>query len=674
MITWLLLAAAATTASVQVQATTLVVTQDGQWSAKDQVRIQYKGSNYRADRASYLPATGEITLSGRVRSTGGAVEIECQRLLVGSGRVEADDARVLLRSPAGELLAELRAKKVVRLGADANFDRVDFSLCTCPDRPWSIGARRVEVAGKAERVSFSVPVFRIREVPVLALPWWSMPLKRRATGILPPILGYDARDGVRARLPIFWAPARWWDLSIEPGFIDGRGPWSLMSLRMRPDASTSLDANMESLHGLGLVDDQRIIGLSFAMRRPGLDWIHRGLFPSDSNVIGVLSTDARARVWRLADAHHYLRLGGPKIALMLQGWSGRRTMAGAGAEADASLGLRTVLSDRRRWGGSALEFALAPMPVHQTEEPTPLVDTHLQFGHRWAPYVGISASLSTRSALFASDASHEPVSRAGLLLEAYSLLDNGRGTKLRPRVSVRTQRVSQVSLRAPTALMGVSGDVLSVGLKAIQSGFMHDYELIAFQRGEERSSKAADVLVAWNGVWSRKTWSLNGRFLFDTVRLEPALFTTSYTWRPKRPGSSLTAGFLRRHIGRDLTIDPDPWLLVNQDPSALENQDVSSDGGGNESVYALLWGTARTTTKHWNLSLTGAVRPLPWSLNSLRLEGGYTSSCKCWGLVAYGGFSGELRPGEVSATPFAGISFNAGRSSALLRSGHGLSR
>ena len=235
MITWLLLAAV-TSAPVHVEATTLVVGQQGQWSAKDKVLIRFKGAEYRADRASYLPATGEIVLSGNVRSTGGTVEIECQRLLVGSGRIDADDARVVLRSSSGALLADLRAKKVVRLGPDANFDSVDFSLCTCPERPWSIGARRVEVSGATERVSFSVPVFRIREIPVLALPWWSMPLKRRASGVLPPILGYDARDGIRARLPLFWAPARWWDLALEPGFIDGRGPWSWMSLRMRPDA------------------------------------------------------------------------------------------------------------------------------------------------------------------------------------------------------------------------------------------------------------------------------------------------------------------------------------------------------------------------------------------------------------------------------------------------------
>ena len=46
---------------------------------------------------------------------------------------------------------------------------------------------------------------------------------------------------------------------------------------------------------------------------------------------------------------------------------------------------------------------------------------------------------------------------------------------------------------------------------------------------------------------------------------------------------------------------------------------------------------------------------------------GYNSACKCWGLVAYGGYSGEIRPGEVTATPFFGLSFNSGHTDASFR-------
>jgi len=652
MIVWLMWAAVAAPL-VQVDAEQLVVSREGQWTAERAVKILHQGVTYRADRASYEPTTGEIILAGNVRSSTQGVRIRCQTLYVGSGKVRAEDAEVVVVTAAGRILAQLRASSVLREGLDARFDDVDFSLCTCPDRPWSVGAERVEVAGESKRVYFSVPVFRIREVPVLMLPWWSMPLKRRASGILPPLLGYDARDGLRVRLPLFLAPASWWDLSIEPGYVEGRAPWSVTELRMRPDGATRLNARLETLHHQGIVDDQSILSLDYAMRRPELEWIHQGVFPSDSTVMGVLSTDVRARIWRLADAHHWLRLGGPPLGLVLQGWSGRRTMAGAGAESDASLGVRTILRADRDWGSAGLELALKPMPTFESRPPVPLLDASLQFGRRWVPYLGFSGSAEGRSAFFVGERAHEPVLRSSWRLEAFSLLDNGRGTKLRPRLSLRSQRLTASWTPDLANLMGVAGDVLALGLKASQSGFVHDYELLAFERssGEEGSDRG--LLVTWTGAWSRKSWSLNGRLLFDTLQLEPALLTTSYTWRPRRPSQRLTVGFLRRHIGRDLTIDPDPWLLVNKAPY--------SDRLTGEGVYALLWGTARTGTNRWNVSVTGAVRPLPWSLNSVRLDAGYASPCRCWGVSTFGGISGELRPGEVSATPFFGLAFNAGR-------------
>ena len=208
MISWLLLAAV-TAAPVQVESRLLTVAKNGHWVAEGDVRIKARGNTYFADRAEYRPTIGIVYLSGNVRSASKGLELECESLQIGRGHVTAKSARALLRADDGELLAELRAVSLVRQAGDAVFDEVEISLCTCPERPWSVGARRVEIAGEAERVSFSLPVFRIREVPVLALPWWSMPLKRRASGALPPVMYYDARDGLRARLPLFWAPSLW---------------------------------------------------------------------------------------------------------------------------------------------------------------------------------------------------------------------------------------------------------------------------------------------------------------------------------------------------------------------------------------------------------------------------------------------------------------------------------
>ena len=177
MIVWLMWAAVAAPL-VQVDAEQLVVSGEGQWTAERAVKILHQGVTYRADRASYEPTTGEIILAGNVRSSTQGVRIRCQTLYVGSGKVRAEDAEVVVVTARGVFWLS-SGRPLCYEGLDARFDDVDFSLCTCPDRPGASELSEVEVAGESKRVYFSVPVFRIREVPVLMLPWWSMPLKRR---------------------------------------------------------------------------------------------------------------------------------------------------------------------------------------------------------------------------------------------------------------------------------------------------------------------------------------------------------------------------------------------------------------------------------------------------------------------------------------------------------------
>jgi hypothetical protein len=271
--------------------------------------------------------------------------------------------------------------------------------------------------------------------------------------------------------------------------------------------------------------------------------------------------------------------------------------------------------------------------------------------------LGVSAALALRSVLFATD-DNDPVSRGAARLEAYTILNNGNGTRLRPRVSLRAQRVTAVSKRAPVGLLGAAGEVISLGLQARQSGFVHDYELLGFHRNDGEDDLNG-LLLAWTGTWQRRRWSLYGRLLMDSIDKAPAMFTTTFSYKPKKPGRDLRVSYLRRHVGRDLTIDPDPWLFVNQQPYGDR---LAVDG-----IYSLVWGTAQWRNKRWHLATTSALRPVTWSLNSVRLEGGYNSKCKCWGVFAYGGYTGEISPGEVTATPFFGLSFNSGRADRAFR-------
>ena len=114
------------------------------------VKILHQGVTYRADRASYEPTTGEIILAGNVRSSTQGVRIRCQTLYVGSGKVRAEDAEVVVDG-CGAQSGSARATSVLREGSTPDLTMSTF-LCTCPDRPWS-----VRLSGSRSRKA-SVPI------------------------------------------------------------------------------------------------------------------------------------------------------------------------------------------------------------------------------------------------------------------------------------------------------------------------------------------------------------------------------------------------------------------------------------------------------------------------------------------------------------------------------------
>jgi hypothetical protein len=443
---------------------------------------------------------------------------------------------------------------------------------------------------------------------------------------------------------------RWWDLSVEPGWIQDRGYWSLAELRARPNRNTSAFAAIETLYGGGIVDDQHILVAKLRSHHDGIEWVHEGILPNHGDVVTILSDDNLARSWRIYDFHHHLRLGNDSAALRFHGWSGR--LRGGDTGVDHQLSTAVLVSTARRWGGASLDLGLAPMPMMRSAPPTPTADAMIHAAERFLPYLGVRASAGLRGAALLENGRWVPTPRFAARIEGYSLLDNGRGTRLKPRLSLRIQRVRGGLGPINLSLLGVSGEVVSVGMKASQAGFIHDYEMLAIARRDHATVKRA-VLGLWRGLWVRRSWSVSGRLIMDSTELEPAMFSANYIWRDPARRRHLEFGYLRRHLGRDLSVDPDPWLGVNQQPY------WESVPG---SVYSVAYQRFRWRSERWALAATTSVRPVPWSLISVRLEAGYSSRCNCWGVLASGGYAGDIRPGVLEATPFFGLSFHSGRS------------
>ena len=153
----------------------------------------------------------------------------------------ADTADALERT--GRTNALLQGNHLARDGATWNVDRIELVPCECnfKEPSWSITASSASLDTEAERVSVVSPVVRVKQVPVLWLPWLSLPTTGRQTGILFPRPNYQQLNGFSLEQPVFITLGRSADLTLTPGFFTGgsgaygiAGPRLLGELRYVP--------------------------------------------------------------------------------------------------------------------------------------------------------------------------------------------------------------------------------------------------------------------------------------------------------------------------------------------------------------------------------------------------------------------------------------------------------
>jgi len=126
-----------------------------------------------------------------------------------------------------------------------------FTLCDCGEGKtptWELGAPRAKVDG--DRMALSWPVLRLapfqHQVPVLILPWLSLPLTDRQTGFLfPEVASRPAVTGWSLGFPLFVTLGRSADMTVAPEYFFGpgnpnnpggavKGPGAHLELRWAP--------------------------------------------------------------------------------------------------------------------------------------------------------------------------------------------------------------------------------------------------------------------------------------------------------------------------------------------------------------------------------------------------------------------------------------------------------
>ena len=174
------------------------------------------------DKLTYDTESGEYVAEGSVRYQDAGMRLVADRA-VGDQEADShrlDDVRYQLVSRRGNG----RADAITLQGTTGTLLGSTYSSCDQSDRQWELSAEKIEVDTETGMGTARNATLRIRDVPVLYVPWFMFPVDdRRRTGLLYPSIGTSSRNGFDWRQPIYLNLAPNYDATLEPRYMSKRG-------------------------------------------------------------------------------------------------------------------------------------------------------------------------------------------------------------------------------------------------------------------------------------------------------------------------------------------------------------------------------------------------------------------------------------------------------------------
>ena len=213
-----------------------------QLQAQEQVHEQVR---VLADTLTYEEQGETITAAGNVVVTKGQTTLTADTVTVSRTKNELTArGHVILTDPQGDVQAEAMqleltdetgeiqngtihlprnqysiTGKKIRKSYGQSYHIEDGSITTCEcdtveEADWSIGAREFDLTvGGTGKIRGGL--FRIRDVPVLYVPYALIPVrKERQTGLLAPQYSFSSKRGFQWQQPFYWAMSKSQDLTL----------------------------------------------------------------------------------------------------------------------------------------------------------------------------------------------------------------------------------------------------------------------------------------------------------------------------------------------------------------------------------------------------------------------------------------------------------------------------
>jgi LPS-assembly protein len=232
--------------------------------ADGRVDVRYQNTRLRADHVEYdserqiVIARGHVQLDYLTQH----VEAEDARYELKTGRGtfhQVTGTFALQRRPTPTLLISpnplyFQAQEADRLN-ETTYEIYKAWVTVCdPNRPtWKFYAPKAKVRLQ-KNVRIENGNFRIRSIPVIYLPYATVPAEqRRESGFMIPIVGDTTQKGFVLGDAFYWAPYDWMDVTGGAALYSARGWAQRAQLRMRPWEGTQLEGSFYGVIDHGLV-------------------------------------------------------------------------------------------------------------------------------------------------------------------------------------------------------------------------------------------------------------------------------------------------------------------------------------------------------------------------------------------------------------------------------------
>ena len=216
------------------------------------VRMDRADQRLQADTVDYNDDTTDYDAHGNVRyqDYGQLMAASHARGNNDASTGIADDVRYQMLDSRGNGVAN----QAQMFDADHTlYTKATYSTCDIGHHLWEFRGKSITVNKETGRGVAHNATFRVGNVPLLYLPWFSFPVdNRRMTGFLYPTIGHTSRSGYMLSAPFYLNLAPNYDATLDPRIYTARGPMLDGEFRyMVPGSSGTLDVQyVPNDHGI----------------------------------------------------------------------------------------------------------------------------------------------------------------------------------------------------------------------------------------------------------------------------------------------------------------------------------------------------------------------------------------------------------------------------------------